>query len=53
MNTVTNLIFVYLGIKGIRNCLLYSPRPSLICTYLGYLTVSLGSMAFHGTLKCK
>jgi hypothetical protein len=52
VNTLTNLIFVYLGIKGIRNCLLYSPKPSLILAYLGYLTVSLGSMAFHATLKC-
>jgi dihydroceramidase len=53
VNTATNLIFVYLGVKGIRNCLLYSPKPSLILTYLGYLTVSLGSMAFHATLKCE
>ena len=52
MNTLTNLIFVYLGVKGIRNCLQYSPRPSLILAYLGYLTVSVGSMAFHATLKC-
>ena len=53
VNTATNLIFVWLGVKGIRNCLLYSPKPSLILAYLGYLTVSLGSMAFHATLKCK
>lgn len=52
VNTLTNLIFVYLGVKGIRNCLLYSPKPSLILAYLGYLTVSMGSMAFHATLKC-
>ena len=52
VNTLTNLIFVYLGVKGIRNCLQYSPRPSLILAYLGYLTVSVGSMAFHATLKC-
>ncbi|KAB5563527.1 ceramidase [Coniochaeta sp. 2T2.1] len=51
INTLTNLIFVYLGVKGIRNCLLYSPQPSLLLSYLGYLTVSLGSMAFHATLK--
>ena len=53
INTVTNLIFVYMGVKGIRNCLRYSPQPSLLLSYLGYLTVSLGSMAFHATLKCK
>lgn len=52
VNTLTNLIFVYLGVKGIRNCLLYCPKPSIILAYLGYLTVSMGSMAFHATLKC-
>jgi dihydroceramidase len=51
VNTVTNLMFLYLGYTGIRNCLKYSEPPIFILAYLGYTVVGIGSMAFHATLK--
>lgn len=51
-NTITNLIFIYLGIMGVRDCLRYGAAKVYILTYLGYIVVGLGSMAFHATLKC-
>lgn len=51
VNTATNLIFIYLGYKGIKNCLLYSHPSVFILAYLGYMVIGLGSMAFHATLK--
>lgn len=51
VNTLTNLIFMYLGFKGIRNCILYGHPPVFIVAYIGYLFVGFGSMAFHSTLK--
>lgn len=51
-NTITNLIFIYLGIMGVRDCLRYGAARIYILTYLGYIVVGLGSMAFHATLKC-
>ncbi|KUI66239.1 Alkaline ceramidase 3 [Cytospora mali] len=51
INTVTNLIFIYLGIMGIRDCLRYGHDNVFIVSYLGYMIVGLGSMAFHATLK--
>jgi dihydroceramidase len=52
INTVTNLIFIWLGVRGIRNCLQYSHPRVIIVAYAGYIVVGLGSMAFHTTLKC-
>lgn len=52
VNTLTNLVFMYLGFKGLRNVLAYSHSRVFILVYLGYLVVGLGSMAFHTTLKC-
>lgn len=43
---------MYLGFKGIRNCILYGHPPVFIVAYIGYLFVGFGSMAFHTTLKC-
>ncbi|KAL1883867.1 hypothetical protein VTK73DRAFT_7655 [Phialemonium thermophilum] len=51
VNTATNIVFMWLGLKGIRNCLLYSHPRVFILAYLGYMVVGLGSMAFHSTLK--
>ncbi|SPQ19336.1 c804d4db-4c73-4ac4-840f-b0914149d89c [Thermothielavioides terrestris] len=51
VNTLTNLVFMYLGLKGLRNVLAYSHSRVFILVYLGYLVVGLGSMAFHTTLK--
>jgi len=52
VNTVTNLIFMWLGFKGFRNVIKYSHDRVFILAFLGYIVVGLGSMAFHATLKC-
>ena len=52
VNTVTNLIFMWLGFKGLRNVIKYSHDRVFILAFLGYIVVGLGSMAFHATLKC-
>jgi len=49
-NASTNIIFFYLGVKGIA---LYRHDPILLISYIGYLTVGLGSFLFHATLKCE
>ena len=43
---------MYLGTRGIRNVLKYKHSPVFIVSYLGYMVVGLGSMAFHTTLYC-
>ncbi|KIW06560.1 uncharacterized protein PV09_02990 [Verruconis gallopava] len=51
VNTMTNLLFLYLGIKGVYNCVTQGhDRIFLICC-LGYLVVGSGSFLFHSTLK--
>jgi hypothetical protein len=47
------LIFIYLGIKGIRDCIRFSEPKIFILAFAGYMIVGLGSMAFHTTLKCQ
>lgn len=49
INAFTNVIFFYLGIKGIKT---YYNIPILLISYVGYLTVGIGSFLFHTTLKC-
>ncbi|AEO54394.1 hypothetical protein MYCTH_2088965 [Thermothelomyces thermophilus ATCC 42464] len=51
VNTLTNLVFMWLGFKGLRNVIAYSHSSVLILVFLGYIVVGLGSMAFHTTLK--
>jgi len=51
VNTLTNLVFVYLGSKGIRNCLKYEHDSVYLVAFAGYLLVGVGSFAFHSTLK--
>ncbi|GAB1311365.1 alkaline ceramidase ydc1 [Madurella fahalii] len=51
VNTLTNFIFLWLGVKGLRNVFEYSHSPVFILAYLGYIVVGLGSTAFHTTLK--
>lgn len=69
VNTLTNLLFIYLGIKGIRNCLKYDHDSVFLVAFIGCkvimsgygfiilivldLLVGTGSFAFHSTLKCK
>ncbi|KAK2626102.1 hypothetical protein QTJ16_004364 [Diplocarpon rosae] len=51
INTLTNLIFIWLGVKGIRNCLKYGHDSIFVVSFCGYLLVGSGSFAFHSTLK--
>ena len=41
VNTVTNLLFIYLGIKGIRNCLKYEHDGVFAVAFLGCKSVIL------------
>ncbi|CAM1507384.1 Fc.00g070250.m01.CDS01 [Cosmosporella sp. VM-42] len=50
-NTVTNVLFVWLGLKGIRNCLKYSHPGIFVIAFVGYIVVGLGSTFFHASLK--
>lgn len=51
VNTATNLVFIWLGVKGLRNVIAYGHSPVFILAWLGYIIIGLGSMAFHTTLK--
>ncbi|KAK4131799.1 aPHC-domain-containing protein [Trichocladium antarcticum] len=51
VNTLTNLVFIWLGVKGLRNVAAYSHSRVFLLSFLGYIVVGLGSMAFHATLK--
>ncbi|KAK4230706.1 ceramidase-domain-containing protein [Podospora fimiseda] len=51
VNTLTNLVFMYLGFKGLRNVFKYGHSKIFILAFLGYIVVGIGSMAFHSTLK--
>lgn len=53
VNAITNLIFTYLAIKGIRSCLKYGHDTIFLVTYAGYAVVGFGSFLFHSTLACK
>jgi hypothetical protein len=53
VNTLTNLLFIALGVKGIRNCLKYGHDTIFLVAFIGYTLVGSGSFAFHSTLKCK
>ncbi|TFB05808.1 Alkaline ceramidase 3 [Trichoderma ghanense] len=50
-NTVTNAIFMWLGIRGVVNCLQQKHPSIFLISYLGYMVVGLGSILFHTTLK--
>ncbi|EMD91739.1 hypothetical protein COCC4DRAFT_128250 [Bipolaris maydis ATCC 48331] len=51
VNTLTNLLFIYLATKGIRNCLKYGHDTVFLVSFVGYLLVGSGSLLFHATLK--
>lgn len=53
VNTLTNLLFMYLGAKGIRNCIQQDWDRVYLVSFLGYLCVGTGSFMFHASLKCK
>ncbi|KAI1962505.1 alkaline ceramidase ydc1 [Ophidiomyces ophidiicola] len=51
VNTVTNLLFLFLGIKGIRSCQKHGHDFIFQIAFMGYFIVGLGSLLFHSTLK--
>ncbi|KAJ5823278.1 Ceramidase [Penicillium robsamsonii] len=53
VNTLTNLLFMWLGIQGIRSCRRNGHDQIFTVALLGYLVVGTGSFLFHSTLKCK
>jgi len=53
VNTLTNLLFMWLGIKGIISCRRNGHDQIFTVALLGYLLVGTGSFLFHSTLKCK
>ena len=50
---MTNLLFMWLGIKGIIGCRRNQHDQIFLVAYGGYLVVGTGSFLFHSTLKCK
>jgi hypothetical protein len=52
INTLTNLLFMYLATKGIHNCIKNGHDTVFLVAFIGYLLVGSGSFLFHATLKC-
>lgn len=52
VNTLTNLLFMYLAIKGISSCRRNGHDTIFLVTFVGYLLVGTGSFLFHASLKC-
>ncbi|KAI0478666.1 ceramidase-domain-containing protein [Xylariaceae sp. FL0804] len=50
-NTLTNILFLVLGVKGIRDCIKYSHPTIFLTTFVGYIVVGCGSTLFHASLK--
>ncbi|KAK6212998.1 alkaline phytoceramidase [Colletotrichum tabaci] len=50
-NTFTNLLFLWLGFKGVHNCVSQGHPRIFLIAYMGYVIVGLGSTAFHTSLK--
>lgn len=51
VNSFTNLLFLYLGVKGIYNCSTQGHDQIFLIAFVGYLFVGVGSFSFHSTLK--
>ncbi|KAB8079119.1 ceramidase [Aspergillus leporis] len=51
VNTLTNLLFMCLGIKGIISCRRNGHDQIFQVAFYGYLLVGTGSFLFHSTLK--
>lgn len=52
VNTLTNLLFISLAVKGVLNCYRHGHDQIFLITYAGYFCVGFGSLFFHATLKC-
>lgn len=44
---------MWLGVRGIINCIQQGHPSIFLISYIGYMVVGLGSILFHTTLKCK
>ena len=51
INTLTNLMFLYLSYRGIRSCRDNGHDTVFSVAYFGYFLVGVGSFMFHTTLK--
>ena len=52
VNTLTNLMFIYLAYEGVKSCRKHGHDTVFEVAYVGYFLVGLGSFMFHSTLKC-
>ncbi|RYP23972.1 hypothetical protein DL765_000858 [Monosporascus sp. GIB2] len=50
-NTLTNILFLWLGSRGIRSAYRNCHPSVFIVGFVGYTVVGLGSTLFHATLK--
>jgi len=50
-NTVTNFLFIVLGVRGLRMCLRYQHATIFFIAFMGYMTVGAASTFFHASLK--
>ncbi|KAI1350169.1 alkaline dihydroceramidase [Xylaria sp. FL0043] len=50
-NTISNALFLWLGVRGIKGCIKYGHSPIFFVTFIGYIIVGCGSTLFHATLK--
>lgn len=51
VNTLTNILFMYLAFKGAANCIRNGHDQIFLITFVGYFLVGTGSFLFHATLK--
>lgn len=52
INTLTNLMFIYLAYEGVKSCRKNGHDTVFEVAYYGYFLVGFGSFMFHSTLKC-
>ena len=52
VNTLTNLLFMYLAFKGIASCRKNGHDTIFLVAFVGYFLVGTGSFLFHASLKC-
>ena len=53
VNTLTNLLFMYLAYKGLTNCYRNGHDRVFSVAFVGYFVVGFGSFLFHTTLSCE
>jgi dihydroceramidase len=51
VNALTNLLFLWLGVKGVLSCRKNGHDAIFQVSFFGYLLVGCGSFLFHSTLK--